>query len=96
MCSMKTDAMNRRDITNTGTGPLKKSNNNRYMKIARSGKELKKNVQNTLNQNKMNVQVISLRSYNITVKTNRTIPTLVCEIYRRVNIITICVKESMY
>lgn len=24
MCSMKTDAMNNRDITNTGTGPLQK------------------------------------------------------------------------
>lgn len=27
MCSMNTDAMNNRDITNTGTGPLKTNRN---------------------------------------------------------------------
>lgn len=30
MCSMNTDAMNRRDITKTGTGPLK--TNEKYSK----------------------------------------------------------------
>lgn len=32
MCNMKTDAMKRRDITNTGTGPLKP--NRKQLKIA--------------------------------------------------------------